>query len=61
MAQFQHDDLDYMIADYEMADFDDNVEDDLHTRRRGDVDADIDDEFDGVSAFSYCVVSMSAK
>lgn len=46
MAQLQHDDLDYMVADYEMADFDDNVEE-LHNRHRHDVDSDTDDEFDG--------------
>lgn len=47
MAQFQHHDIDYMVADYGMADFDDNVEDELHISRRGDVDSETEDDFDG--------------
>uniref|UniRef100_A0A0D6QZE0 Uncharacterized protein n=1 Tax=Araucaria cunninghamii TaxID=56994 RepID=A0A0D6QZE0_ARACU len=48
MSQFEQDDFDYMVADYEMADFDDNVDDELQVRhRRRDVDSETEDEFDG--------------
>lgn len=46
MNHYYQDDFDYLVDDYEMADFDDDVEEDGRTRLRTDVGSDSENEFD---------------
>ena len=51
MNHYYQDDFDYLVDDYEMADFDDDVEEDGRTRLRTDVGSDSENEFDSVSSY----------
>ena len=51
MNHYYQDDFDYLVDDYEMADFDDDAEEDGRSRLRTDVGSDSENEFDSVSSY----------
>lgn len=46
MDHYYPDDFDYLVDNDEMVDFADDVEDDVRTRRRSDIDSDSENDFD---------------
>jgi WD40 repeat protein len=49
MAQYQPDDYDYAADDYEMADYDEDLEDEYPDRGRGDADSESDDDYEAIT------------
>lgn len=49
MAQYQPDEYDYAADDYEMADYDEDLEDEYPNRGRGDADSESDDDYEAIT------------
>eukprot|EP01018_Ginkgo_biloba_P038287 Gb_08534 [translate_table: standard] len=60
MAQYQQDEFDYMVDDYEMADFNDDVER-VHNRHRLDVDSESDDDFDAINKVTDTTAAQARR